>query len=236
MLLAAPPPTSSYQKPSLASNRFQPLPTTSTYLQAANVLLKSCSTEARGFTAKVCDSALALPPTTSNHLQAPSTTNHLNPHSLPRSATSASRSTRSMLTRHMYRACARWETPQPFPPCIFAPLSVGHCVCVILAAVLALSWLHLSYIPTASLPSYLRPGDSELLEVTRYHAPLENIRRATRTPSIACVQGTLTHMAPEILLTGQQSNAGDVYAFAITLFELYTGGTAFKGIPPVRGG
>ena len=43
-------------------------------------------------------------------------------------------------------------------------------------------------------------------------------------------------MAPEILLTGQQSNAGDVYAFAITLFELYTGGTAFKGIPPVRGG
>ena len=50
------------------------------------------------------------------------------------------------------------------------------------------------------------------------------------------MQGTLTHMAPEILLTGQQSNAGDVYAFAITLFELYTGGTAFKGIPPVRGG
>ena len=109
------------------------------------------------------------------------------------------------------------------------------------AAARALSWpLRVRYLgrtyPTESLYSNSLPSDSELVEGSLYHRPLDNIRRATRTPSIACVQGTLTHMAPEILLTGQQSNAGDVYAFAITLFELYTGGTAFKGIPPVRGG
>ncbi|GBF87741.1 hypothetical protein Rsub_00452 [Raphidocelis subcapitata] len=44
-------------------------------------------------------------------------------------------------------------------------------------------------------------------------------------------QGTLTHCAPEILLDGRVSKAADVYAFGITLWELYTGGHAFKGIP-----
>ncbi len=47
-------------------------------------------------------------------------------------------------------------------------------------------------------------------------------------------QGTLTHMSPEALLIAQQSNAGDVYSFGITLFELYTGQRAFKGVPVVR--
>ncbi|GAX78317.1 hypothetical protein CEUSTIGMA_g5759.t1 [Chlamydomonas eustigma] len=43
--------------------------------------------------------------------------------------------------------------------------------------------------------------------------------------------GTLSHMAPEILMDGQQSNAADVYAFGITLWELYTGKQVYKGIP-----
>ncbi|GAX80144.1 hypothetical protein CEUSTIGMA_g7582.t1 [Chlamydomonas eustigma] len=44
-------------------------------------------------------------------------------------------------------------------------------------------------------------------------------------------QGTMSHMAPETMLTGQQSNAADVYAFGITLWELYTGQHAFEGVP-----
>ena len=38
-------------------------------------------------------------------------------------------------------------------------------------------------------------------------------------------------MSPECLLTGQQSNAGDVYSFGITLYELYTATQAFRCIP-----
>ncbi|WIA08278.1 hypothetical protein OEZ85_007721 [Tetradesmus obliquus] len=44
-------------------------------------------------------------------------------------------------------------------------------------------------------------------------------------------QGTLTHMAPEIMLDGRVSKAADVYAFGITLWEMYTGGRAFEGVP-----
>jgi len=42
-------------------------------------------------------------------------------------------------------------------------------------------------------------------------------------------QGTLTHMAPEVLLEGRISKAADVYAFGITLWELFSGGHAFAG-------
>ncbi|KAG1661448.1 hypothetical protein FOA52_006811 [Chlamydomonas sp. UWO 241] len=45
--------------------------------------------------------------------------------------------------------------------------------------------------------------------------------------------GTLTHMAPEVLMEGKQSKAADVYAFGITLWELYTGAKPFKGVPRV---
>lgn len=45
------------------------------------------------------------------------------------------------------------------------------------------------------------------------------------------VQGTLTHMAPEILIKGHISKAADVYALAIVLWELYTAKHVFKGIP-----
>eukprot|EP00878_Enallax_costatus_P026891 GHUV01028902.1.p1 GENE.GHUV01028902.1~~GHUV01028902.1.p1 ORF type:complete len:767 (+),score=239.67 GHUV01028902.1:298-2598(+) len=44
-------------------------------------------------------------------------------------------------------------------------------------------------------------------------------------------QGTLTHMAPEILIKGHISKAADVYALGMVLWELYTGKHVFKGIP-----
>jgi len=44
-------------------------------------------------------------------------------------------------------------------------------------------------------------------------------------------QGTLTHMAPEILLEGRMSKAADMYAFGITLWELYTSQRPFHGMP-----
>ncbi|GAX78093.1 hypothetical protein CEUSTIGMA_g5535.t1 [Chlamydomonas eustigma] len=44
-------------------------------------------------------------------------------------------------------------------------------------------------------------------------------------------QGTMTHMAPEILSRGHQSKASDVYAFGVTLWELYTSGVPFSNIP-----
>ncbi|GAX79558.1 hypothetical protein CEUSTIGMA_g6999.t1 [Chlamydomonas eustigma] len=44
-------------------------------------------------------------------------------------------------------------------------------------------------------------------------------------------QGTFTHMAPEVLLHGCQSTASDVYAFGITMWELFTSKLAFSDIP-----
>ncbi|WIA41787.1 hypothetical protein OEZ86_009120 [Tetradesmus obliquus] len=44
-------------------------------------------------------------------------------------------------------------------------------------------------------------------------------------------QGTMTHMAPETLMSGQISRASDVYAYGIMLWELYTGDHAYRGIP-----
>jgi hypothetical protein len=43
--------------------------------------------------------------------------------------------------------------------------------------------------------------------------------------------GTLTHMAPEMLLKGRQSKAADVYAFGLVMWEIYTGGRAFSDVP-----
>eukprot|EP00198_Chlamydomonas_reinhardtii_P011654 XP_001700991.1 predicted protein [Chlamydomonas reinhardtii] len=44
-------------------------------------------------------------------------------------------------------------------------------------------------------------------------------------------QGTPTHMAPEVMLHGQVSKAADVYAFGVTLWEMFTGGHPYKGVP-----
>ena len=43
-------------------------------------------------------------------------------------------------------------------------------------------------------------------------------------------QGTLSHMAPEMMTDGRVSRASDVYAFGILLWELYTGEKPWKGI------
>ncbi|GBF92133.1 kinase [Raphidocelis subcapitata] len=57
-------------------------------------------------------------------------------------------------------------------------------------------------------------GLSRMLKVGQTH-------RSTRTV------GTVTHMPPELLRLGKLSPAGDVYAFAIIMWELYTGCVAF---------
>jgi serine/threonine protein kinase len=43
------------------------------------------------------------------------------------------------------------------------------------------------------------------------------------------LQGTMSHMAPEVLLNGHISKAADVYSFGITLWELFTGCHAYHG-------
>eukprot|EP00879_Flechtneria_rotunda_P011426 GHRR01011935.1.p1 GENE.GHRR01011935.1~~GHRR01011935.1.p1 ORF type:complete len:356 (+),score=105.82 GHRR01011935.1:302-1369(+) len=43
--------------------------------------------------------------------------------------------------------------------------------------------------------------------------------------------GTLTHMAPELLLHGRASRASDVYAYGILLWELATGLRPYSGTP-----
>lgn len=45
------------------------------------------------------------------------------------------------------------------------------------------------------------------------------------------LQGTMTHMAPEVMLKGKLSRGSDVYAFGVLLWELYSGGHAFRGVP-----
>ncbi|KAI8468844.1 MAG: hypothetical protein J3K34DRAFT_515195 [Monoraphidium minutum] len=53
-------------------------------------------------------------------------------------------------------------------------------------------------------------------------------------PSITHVseyQGTPSHMPPEALLHGRVSKAGDVYSFGVTLYEMYTGDHAYRGVP-----
>ncbi|KAG2443738.1 hypothetical protein HXX76_002084 [Chlamydomonas incerta] len=47
----------------------------------------------------------------------------------------------------------------------------------------------------------------------------------------SCFQGTLTHMAPEVMLEGRISKAADVYSFGILLWELFCAGDPFQGLP-----
>jgi serine/threonine protein kinase len=56
-----------------------------------------------------------------------------------------------------------------------------------------------------------------------------DVRCCCRRRCCCCcfVQGTLTHMAPELLLHGHASRASDVYAFGILLWEMATGLRAF---------
>jgi serine/threonine protein kinase len=51
-------------------------------------------------------------------------------------------------------------------------------------------------------------------------------------PVVPLLQGTLTHMAPELLLTGRASQASDMYAAGILLWELVTGLRPWEGVGP----
>lgn len=56
----------------------------------------------------------------------------------------------------------------------------------------------------------------------------------TRT-ALSRINGTVTHMAPELLKDKLSSFQSDVYSFAIVLWEIATkGGSAFAGITPVN--
>ena len=50
---------------------------------------------------------------------------------------------------------------------------------------------------------------------------------------VSATHGTPTHMAPEVLMEGKLSKAGDVYSFGILLAELTRGGKVFKGDLPM---
>ena len=54
---------------------------------------------------------------------------------------------------------------------------------------------------------------------------------ASLPAALRTAQGTLTHMAPELLLHGRMSKAADVYAFGIMLYELFTASEPFHGVP-----
>ncbi|GLC44203.1 hypothetical protein PLESTB_000752900 [Pleodorina starrii] len=43
--------------------------------------------------------------------------------------------------------------------------------------------------------------------------------------------GSITHMAPEVLVQGRVSKSSDVYSFGILLYELYTGQQAYWDVP-----
>ncbi|GLC35482.1 hypothetical protein PLESTB_000202500 [Pleodorina starrii] len=53
----------------------------------------------------------------------------------------------------------------------------------------------------------------------------------TETHLSSCFQGTLTHMAPEVMLEGRISKAADVYSFGILMWELFCAGDPFSGVP-----
>ncbi|PNG99656.1 Mitogen-activated protein kinase kinase kinase MLT, partial [Tetrabaena socialis] len=47
----------------------------------------------------------------------------------------------------------------------------------------------------------------------------------------SCFQGTLTHMAPEVMMEGRISKAADVYSFGIVMWELFCASDPFAGVP-----
>lgn len=44
------------------------------------------------------------------------------------------------------------------------------------------------------------------------------------------MQGTPSHMGPEVFMSGHISKASDVYAFGVLLYEIATGQRAYAGI------
>lgn len=60
------------------------------------------------------------------------------------------------------------------------------------------------------------------------HVPTPSVPPCAACGAVLCC-ALLLQMAPEALLHGKVSKAGDVYAFGITLWELFTGGQAYQG-------
>jgi serine/threonine protein kinase len=52
-----------------------------------------------------------------------------------------------------------------------------------------------------------------------------------RCGRLLIMQGTPTHMSPELFMSGHVSKAGDVYAYGILLYEVMTGQRAYAGVP-----
>ena len=61
--------------------------------------------------------------------------------------------------------------------------------------------------------------------------PPHRLTHRSLGPCSLHLPSTITHMAPELLLAGRVSKASDVYAFAILVWELYTGAHAYAGMP-----
>ncbi|PNH11050.1 putative serine/threonine-protein kinase [Tetrabaena socialis] len=62
-------------------------------------------------------------------------------------------------------------------------------------------------------------------------AKLADFGLATYVDEREGTHGTLSHVAPELLLHGHISRHVDTYAFGILLHELFTGGRAYSGVP-----
>lgn len=54
--------------------------------------------------------------------------------------------------------------------------------------------------------------------------PTDNDKIITRT------HGTITHMAPEVIVESTHSKAADVYSFGVVLWEMLTGKRAYQGM------
>lgn len=46
---------------------------------------------------------------------------------------------------------------------------------------------------------------------------------------LSLLQGTPTHMSPELFMAGRVSKASDVYAFGVLMYEIISGQRAYAG-------
>lgn len=56
-------------------------------------------------------------------------------------------------------------------------------------------------------------------------------QQARLTMCVSAIQGTPTHMSPELFMAGHISKASDVFAYGILLYEVITGRRAYAGVP-----
>lgn len=79
------------------------------------------------------------------------------------------------------------------------------------------------------LKSDTKPGRGVVAKVADFGLSVRLDGGQTHLSSM--FQGTMTHMAPEVLMEGRASKAADMYSFGITMWEIVTGGCAFSDIP-----